>query len=180
MSRPHFLDSLSSGCLGALLKWSGLLGYYKGDFSETGYVLKSLTWIVTPLPSPPPCPPTHSVCRIALSPPTDRIVYSHVNMYPFVSTIIEVDKTCNMHLSRESVWRSLAFSSSRTYVRVNPSLVLVLLLTTCVTSGMTLNHYGPLCAIISNTTSKVPSPLDDLSFLSLTIPGTVCCLQMAI
>lgn len=58
-SGPHFLDSLCSGCLGALLKWSGLLGYYKGDFSETGHALKSLTWIiVAPLPSPH----THTLC----------------------------------------------------------------------------------------------------------------------
>lgn len=143
------------------MKWSGFLGYYKGDFSEAGNALKSLTEIiVVPLPSPPY---TRTVCRIALLLLTGLSIHMLIRIL-LQCTIIEVDETCHMHLSTESVWRSLAFSSSSAYIRVKPSVAPVLLLTTCVTSGMTLNHYGPLCATISNMTSKFPSPLDTLSF----------------
>ena len=69
-----------------------------------------------------------------------------------------------MHLSGESVWRSLVFSSSGHWAMSDRTWVWPWCC--CwpprVTSGMTQSHYGSHCAIICKMVSKVPSSLDDL------------------
>lgn len=44
-SGSHSWNHSCGGCLGALLKWFGILDYYSGYVSDAGYTLKSLTWL---------------------------------------------------------------------------------------------------------------------------------------